>query len=99
MAERAAANDLTEHDKVLCELTLAWCDRDAEAIRRTLQATDLSRITNSGFAYPKAWFEALAERIRGDNVARKGLLLVPVRMSKMQCSVILAMVAYWVYSR
>ena len=69
MAERAAANDLTEHDKVLCELTLAWCDRDAEAIRRTLQATDLSRITNSGFAYPKAWFEALAERIRGDNVA------------------------------
>jgi TolB-like protein/Flp pilus assembly protein TadD len=69
MAERAAANDLTEHDKVLCELTLAWCDRDAEAIGRTLQATDLSRITNSGFAYPKAWFEALAERIRGDNVA------------------------------
>jgi tetratricopeptide (TPR) repeat protein len=69
MADRAAANDLTEHDKVLCQLTLAWCDRDAEAIRRTLQATDLSRITNSGFAYPKAWFEALAERIRGDNVA------------------------------
>jgi tetratricopeptide (TPR) repeat protein len=69
MAERAAANDLTEHDKVLCELTLAWCDRDAEAIGRTLQATDLSRITNSGFAYPKAWFEALAERIRGDNFA------------------------------
>jgi len=68
-AERAAANDLTEHDKVLCQLTLAWCDRDAEAIRRTLQATDLGRITNSGFAYPKAWFEALAERIRGDNVA------------------------------
>ena len=69
MAERAAANDLTEHDKVLCELTLAWCDRDPEAIRRTLQATDLSRITNSGFAYPKAWFEALGDRIRGDNVA------------------------------
>jgi tetratricopeptide (TPR) repeat protein len=68
-AERAAANDLTEHDKVLCQLTLAWCDRDADAIWRTLQATDLSRITNSGFAYPKAWFEALAERIRGDNVA------------------------------
>jgi non-specific serine/threonine protein kinase len=69
MVERAAANDLTEHDKVLCQLTLAWCDRDPEAIRRTLKATDLSRITNSGFAYPKAWFEALAERIRGDNVA------------------------------
>jgi TolB-like protein len=69
VAERAAANDLTEHDKVLCQLTLAWCDRDEEAIRRTLQATDLGRITNSGFAYPKAWFEALAERIRGDNVA------------------------------
>ena len=68
-AERAAANDLTEHDKVLCQLTLAWCDRDPDAIRRTLQATDLGRITNSGFAYPKAWFEALAERIRGDNVA------------------------------
>jgi non-specific serine/threonine protein kinase len=69
VAERAAANDLTEHDKVLCQLTLAWCDRDAEAIRSALQATDLGRITNSGFAYPKAWFEALAERIRGDNVA------------------------------
>jgi non-specific serine/threonine protein kinase len=69
LAERAAANDLSEHDKVLGQLTLAWCDRDAEAIRRTLQATDLSKITNSGFAYPKAWFEALAERIRGDNVA------------------------------
>jgi non-specific serine/threonine protein kinase len=69
VAERAAANDLTEHDKVLCQLTLAWCDRDAEAIGRTLQATDLSKITNSGFAYPKAWFEALAERIREDNVA------------------------------
>jgi serine/threonine protein kinase/tetratricopeptide (TPR) repeat protein len=69
VVERAAANDLTEHDKVLCQLTLAWCDRDAEAIRRTLQGTDLSRITNSGFAYPKAWFEALAALIRGDNVA------------------------------
>jgi len=69
MAERAAANDLTEHDKVLCQLTLAWCDRDAEAIQRALKATDLSRITNSGFAYPKSWFEALAARIRRDDVA------------------------------
>jgi serine/threonine protein kinase/Flp pilus assembly protein TadD len=70
-AERAAANDLTEHDKILVGLTLAWFDRDAQAMRRTLQATGLSRITNSGFAYPKAWFEALAERIRGDNAAAK----------------------------
>jgi serine/threonine protein kinase/tetratricopeptide (TPR) repeat protein len=71
MVERAAANDLTEHDKVLCQLTLAWCDRDPEAIRRTLEATDLNKITNSGFAYPKAWFEALAARIRRDDVAAK----------------------------
>jgi tetratricopeptide (TPR) repeat protein len=71
LAERAAANDLTEHDKVLGGLTLAYCDRDAQKMRSTLQATDLSRITNSGFAYPKAWFEALAERIRGDNAAAK----------------------------
>jgi serine/threonine-protein kinase len=70
-AERAAANDLTEHDKVLVALTLAYCDRDAEQIRRTLQATDLRRITNSGFAYPKTWFEALAERIRGNDAAAK----------------------------
>jgi serine/threonine protein kinase len=70
-AERAAANDLTEHDKVLVALTLAYCDRDAEQIRRILQATDLSKITNSGFAYPKAWFEALAEQIRQNNSGAK----------------------------
>src|SRR4030095_12814376 len=70
-AERAAANDLTEHDKVLVALTLAYCDRDAEQIRRILQATDLSKITNSGFAYPKAWFEALAEQIRKNNSGAK----------------------------
>lgn len=69
--ERAAANDLTEHDKVLVALTLAYCDRDAEQIRRILQATDLSKITNSGFAYPKAWFEALAEQIRQNNSGAK----------------------------
>jgi serine/threonine protein kinase/Flp pilus assembly protein TadD len=71
ISERVAANDITEHDKILVDLTLAWCAHDAQAMRRTLQATDLSRITNSGFAYPKAWFEALAERIRGDDAAAK----------------------------
>ncbi len=69
LAERAAVNDLREHDKVLCGLILAWGDHDANATRRILVSTDLSKITNSGFAYPKAWFEALAERVRGDNVA------------------------------
>jgi tetratricopeptide (TPR) repeat protein len=69
VAERAAANDLTEHDKVLCGLTVASCDHDAERIRQILQATDLTRVTNSGVAYPKAWFQALAERIRGDDSA------------------------------
>jgi serine/threonine protein kinase len=71
LAERAAANDLTEHDKVLVGLTLAYSDRSAEMMQRVMQATDLVRITNSGFAYPKTWFEALAARIHGDESAAK----------------------------
>ena len=71
VADRAAAHDLTEHDKVLVGLTLACGDHDAGTIRRILQATDLSKITNSGVAYPKAWFEALAERIGGDKSAEQ----------------------------
>ena len=76
LAERAAANDLTEHDKVLTGLTLALGDRDAETILRILEATDLARITNTGVAYPKAWFQALAERLRGDKSASQAAFLI-----------------------
>jgi serine/threonine protein kinase len=76
LAERAAANDLTEHDKVLTRLTLALGDRDAETILRTLQATDLPRITNTGVSYPKAWFQALAERLRGSKAASQAAFLI-----------------------
>jgi len=76
LAERAAANDLTEHDKVLTGLTLALGDRDAETILRILEATDLARITNTGVAYPKAWFQALAERLRGNKSASQAAFLI-----------------------
>jgi len=76
LAERTAANDLTEHDKVLMGLTLALGDRDAEAVLHMLEATDLARITNSGVAYPKAWFQALAERLRGNKSASQAAFLI-----------------------
>jgi tetratricopeptide (TPR) repeat protein len=76
LAERAAAKDLTEHDKILGGLTLALGDRDAETILRILEATDLPRITNTGMAYPKAWFQALAERLRGNKSASQAAFLI-----------------------
>jgi serine/threonine protein kinase len=76
LAERAAANDLTEHDKILTGLTLALSDHDAETILRILEATDLARITNTGVAYPKAWFQALAERLRGNKSASQAAFLI-----------------------
>ena len=75
LAERAAANDLTEHDKILIGLTLALGDRDAETILRTLEATDLPRITNTSVSYPKAWFQALAERLRENKSASQAAFL------------------------
>ena len=55
---------------------LALGDRDAETILRILEATDLARITNTGVAYPKAWFQALAERLRGDKSASQAAFLI-----------------------
>jgi len=75
LAERTAANDLTEHDKILTGLTLALGDRDAETVLRMLEATQLPRITNTGVSYPKAWFQALAERLRGDKSASQAAFL------------------------
>ena len=50
-------------------LILALCAHEADAVSRILAATNQSRFLINGVAYPKAWFEALAARMRQDRGA------------------------------
>ena len=47
-------------------LILALCAHDPEAISRLLAATRQASFQFNGVVYPKAWFEALAARMRHD---------------------------------
>ena len=47
-------------------LILALHAHDADAVSRLLAATSHARFYFNGVSYPKAWFEALAARMRGD---------------------------------
>lgn len=54
---------------------LALCERDFDAANRALAAMSDAGNTNEGFAFPKAWFEALIARARGDVSAEKAALV------------------------
>ena len=69
LAERAAAHELTETDRLIGEFILAWYGRDADAMTAMWGSTKLGGLTRNGVFYPEKWFEALAARIRGDAAA------------------------------
>lgn len=48
-------------------LYLALCERDRDAANRALTAMPDSGYTNEGFAFPKAWYQALVARTFGDH--------------------------------
>ncbi len=53
------------------QLLLALCAHDADTISRLLAATDQTRLLSGGISYPKAWFAALAARIRHDDAGAR----------------------------
>lgn len=57
-------------------LILALFTRDPDAISRTLAATEQPRFLFNRVAYPKAWFEALAARLRNDQDGAKAAFAV-----------------------
>ena len=67
-AEQSAAQQLDDSDRASAEMNIAVWSKDADAIARFL-ATPHAEVTFNGVAYPDAWFEALAARMRGDNPA------------------------------
>jgi serine/threonine-protein kinase len=66
--QQLAAGQLDASDKASGEMNIAVWSHDAEAITRFL-ATPHGEVTFNGMAYPDAWFEALAARIRDDDAA------------------------------
>ncbi len=53
------------------QLFLALCARDADTVSRLLPAIDQTRLIRGGVSYPKAWFAALAARIRHDEAGAR----------------------------
>ena len=68
LTEQAAAHRIDDADRASAEMNIAVWSKDADAITRFL-ATEHAEVTFNGLAYPDAWFEALAARMRGDNAA------------------------------
>ncbi|HEV3410295.1 MAG TPA: hypothetical protein VG095_08365, partial [Chthoniobacterales bacterium] len=66
--EQLAAHQLDEADRASAEMNIAVWSKDPDAITRFL-ATPHAEASFNGIAYPDAWFEALAARMRGDNAA------------------------------
>ncbi len=57
--------------------------RDTEKAARVLAATDRAKFLIDGASYPKAWFEALAARMRGDQAgARTAFLAARAEVEK-----------------
>ncbi|MBE7157529.1 MAG: protein kinase [Rhodospirillales bacterium] len=48
-------------------IVLALCEHDAAAVTRIVNATSQPSFQVNGFVLPKAWFSALAARMRGDD--------------------------------
>ncbi len=65
-AEQSAAHQLDDADKASAEMNIAVWSHDPDAISRFLASKHVEASFN-GIAYPDAWFEALAARMRGDN--------------------------------
>ncbi len=55
----------------LFRFLLAYFDRDSAALSRALAAAPAGNLRLYDFVYPKAWFEGLNARLRGDAVAEK----------------------------
>lgn len=53
------------------QLLLALCTHDADTISRLLAASDQTRLIKGGISYPKAWFAAMAARIRHDDAGAR----------------------------
>ena len=66
VAEAVAARQLDDSDRASAELNIAVFAKDPDAISRFL-AEPHGEATYNGIAYPDAWFEALAARMRGDD--------------------------------
>lgn len=67
-AEQSAGHQLDDADKSSAEMNIAVWSHDPNAIARFL-ATKHVEASFNGVAYPDAWFEALAARMRGDDAA------------------------------
>ena len=52
-------------------MVLALADRDPDAIARILAHATDTTFVSSGVKYPKAWYEGLAARMRGDKTAAR----------------------------
>ena len=70
-AAQGADDSLTELDKVLTDIELAVCDRDADALRRVLAASPRDSFPLVGVAYPKAYFEGFAAWMSGDTAGAR----------------------------
>ncbi len=68
VATQLAAHQLDDRSSVTAPLTVAVWSRDADEISRVLSAKH-APIALNGIVFPDEWFEALAARLRGDNVA------------------------------
>jgi TolB-like protein/tRNA A-37 threonylcarbamoyl transferase component Bud32/Flp pilus assembly protein TadD len=56
-------------------LILALDTHDADAVAQALAATKQSRFMFNNISYPRAWFEALAARLRGDQAGSQAAFL------------------------
>jgi serine/threonine-protein kinase len=67
----------------LCGFTLHLFERDAEAVAETLAKYTVDPIWKYKHLYPRAWYAAQLDRLRGDNAqARKDFAVARVSMEK-----------------
>lgn len=62
----SAANNFSDEDRDLSDLLFSLWNRDSGALLRKLSEIQSDEVEITGVQHPKAWFEALAARIRGD---------------------------------
>ena len=83
LANFPATNDQEIEKKDIFSLVLCLDDHDPDALSRLLAGSARSQFTVYGVKYPRAWFEALAARMRGDEAgARTSFAVARPEMEK-----------------